>query len=1336
MTAEDEAAPALTKGEQDLLDSLNRDIEKAQLLLRLKDPQNRNGKSLPEAIKDLGYNATQADVLSRQTKQQLRDRLNSLGEQRRKLVKQGQDEAGAAAVENEAPASAPTTQPQEQTTPIDKPQAAPTGPDPTTAEGYTELLQQGDDALAQHRDQLDELFRARLFAVRDALIGLGWSGSHPGPVAKRGYTYDVKHAILTKDDGKMLGVEHQIKASHDNNRLLYGYVDQLSLSPAELAERLDAQVDKAAPEPIEPALQGLEDDVPLSLATDAHRNTSFTPERRARQRQFEYVEQMKADYAQLKVNAEQGRTQSLLDEEFGRYRAKQRELIRAALSADANTASPMITGPARFPSARNEKRMETAHKRWQAVIDHREKAMAAIRNRLRPDLAPPRSKDEVIDDIQSNLAAREAKQVRMKAANKLIRSKQSDERKVAGLVDLGISAAEAHELLKPDVFGRPGYPDYLLKNNNAEIRRLKQRLESEQQQVQAAQDSGTEFTFDGGTVVLDPDDNRLRLLFDGKPDEDTRAKLKANGFRWAPSQGAWQRQLTENAKRAAARVVGVDFSGAAKEASADTVAGPQEGDTKTEGGVTYVLRDGRWHRVDEAAPEERQASTPPATETARQPAGDDDPNSPNYRYRDQGYVAGSRKELAAEQLRAAKRDKTQVRKNDIDWQALEENPRAAKEVITKSHLFGSVPWEQHKSTGMEPGAGFLIDRVYAAVGTGPVDDTPQARQDYALGIESLRDRLEACKTPTAVHEVLKEIRDERDGVNLDPDEAEQYAQLEREATSARAPIRAYQKREHELSLEHARALAVLRVLVDTPKRQRGLEYTTDVAKADDAADRAADALQAFRDAHPEMQEVTTTTRTDRGISTRWHRPAEEQWRAIKAKQREIVSQALARNTRESQALRAWKQLGQRFNGVLDAGRRGGSDTFDKHLATAKLGRVKDWSWLEKDAKQPKGATKQNVRFQLAVAEQHARVGGRDVSVDSTKALQERFKFRAVQSGNWVLKDVASAKFHVEQSAGALADLADIIGAKDAEISINGRLAMAFGARGRGGKGAFRAHYEPVEQVINLTKMGGGGSMAHEWFHGLDNLLLEAHGHQAGIDRYLSEQPSLLPAGPVRAAFTALSEALTRGDHQHARDEIYTPDDHRLATLNLSPQRSRNSRSIQSRILQAGNVHAAVAVVESVYASKPKSKNAKLWRQIAIAHYGGNENGGVVKVKSGPKGSRLFADGVKLDEGQHGKYWSSTREMAARAFQSYVEDKLAEQGRQNDYLSAGADNENPAYRLFGHRPFPDGDERKRINAAFDQLFSALAADNTLAKAIARLSRITRPVLFLSASTHLG
>lgn len=66
----------------------------------------------------------------------------------------------------------------------------------------------------------------------------------------------------------------------------------------------------------------------------------------------------------------------------------------------------------------------------------------------------------------------------------------------------------------------------------------------------------TTVTINGETaeVIRNKDEMRLQLIFEGKPDGDTRDKLKSNGFRWAPSQGAWQRLLNSNSEFALRRI--------------------------------------------------------------------------------------------------------------------------------------------------------------------------------------------------------------------------------------------------------------------------------------------------------------------------------------------------------------------------------------------------------------------------------------------------------------------------------------------------------------------------------------------------------------------------------------------------------------------------------------------------------------------------------------------------------------------------------------------------------------------------------------------------------------
>lgn len=53
----------------------------------------------------------------------------------------------------------------------------------------------------------------------------------------------------------------------------------------------------------------------------------------------------------------------------------------------------------------------------------------------------------------------------------------------------------------------------------------------------------SEEEINGVRLVVSPEDNRVQLFFTGKPSEEKRTELKRNGFRWAPSVGAWMAYL-------------------------------------------------------------------------------------------------------------------------------------------------------------------------------------------------------------------------------------------------------------------------------------------------------------------------------------------------------------------------------------------------------------------------------------------------------------------------------------------------------------------------------------------------------------------------------------------------------------------------------------------------------------------------------------------------------------------------------------------------------------------------------------------------------------------------
>ena len=94
-------------------------------------------------------------------------------------------------------------------------------------------------------------------------------------------------------------------------------------------------------------------------------------------------------------------------------------------------------------------------------------------------------------------------------------------------------------------YGHAPFASYQLQNNNAEIRRIKERIETLKKAAERT--SGVLWKFEGGYVEANTEDNRLRVFFDDIPAAETRQQLKSSAFKWSPKARAWQRQLTNNA---------------------------------------------------------------------------------------------------------------------------------------------------------------------------------------------------------------------------------------------------------------------------------------------------------------------------------------------------------------------------------------------------------------------------------------------------------------------------------------------------------------------------------------------------------------------------------------------------------------------------------------------------------------------------------------------------------------------------------------------------------------------------------------------------------------------
>lgn len=298
-------------------------------------------------------------------------------------------------------------------------------------------------------------------------------------------------------------------------------------------------------------------DIPTETASRAYYGVSFHSERRGQSACSEYADTLAEDYAHFKEQAEKGKTLDLLDEEFARYRAGFLKRNLAFLHSNSRCVSWFIAGPSNFPASRMNKRSEIAHKRLNEMLDFRARAKAAIIRKLRPDLAPIYASDsDAVEQLTAKVIRAEADQAKMRATNATIRrfKKDGEQEQIAGLLAMGYRLAEATALLKPDCGGRIGFADYMLTNNGANIRRMKARIE---QITQLQATPTTEAQGEKARFEDYPPDNRVRLWFDGKPEETLRTDLKRNGFRWTPSMGCWQAFRNWNSIATAKRIAGV-----------------------------------------------------------------------------------------------------------------------------------------------------------------------------------------------------------------------------------------------------------------------------------------------------------------------------------------------------------------------------------------------------------------------------------------------------------------------------------------------------------------------------------------------------------------------------------------------------------------------------------------------------------------------------------------------------------------------------------------------------------------------------------------------------------
>ncbi len=397
-------------------------------------------------------------------------------------------------------------------------------------------------------------------------------------------------------------------------------------------------------------------------------------------------------------------------------------------------------------------------------------------------------------------------------------------------------------------------------------------------------------------------------------------------------------------------------------------------------------------------------------------------------------------------------------------------------------------------------------------------------------------------------------------------------------------------------------------------------------------------------------------------------------------------------------------------------------------------------------------------------------------------FMEVFGFRGVEFGNW--NNQHERRELLNDAYDGLLDLAEVMDVPPRAISLNGELALAFGARGHGLSGA-RAHYELDKVVINLTKMNGAGSLAHEWFHALDHYFGRQDGkapaewvvakdgtrslrvHDAPEDDMASggtrgERSGMRPE--LREAFADVMRTIARKAEAYvedtARADRFVAAAREEVKRRLDGIRADLARDLDSRYYKRHNKAATAeqlaefdSVAEKIVAGEllelrveSKGSGRSITSGVRWTNDALNRLSTVMKAVRGRQGFTADQDGPldrlrglmqnysarlkmladaqgsteksqavptefvmnakELDQGRGQDYWTRPHELAARAFQGYVEDKIAERGGRSPFLNYGPENAAIPTPWGFKRPFPAGAERVAINKSLDKLVDVI------------------------------
>lgn len=585
------------------------------------------------------------------------------------------------------------------------------------------------------------------------------------------------------------------------------------------------------------------------------------------------------------------------------------------------------------------------------------------------------------------------------------------------------------------------------------------------------------------------------------------------------------------------------------------------------------------------------------------------------------------------------------------------SPSEQAKFATKKNLLPKTSVDEHLDAGKTPGYVLLRNAVESAIQAKPADNQT-SRERYMDGITFVQRSLDAIKDEQGVHDFIEDFHYLSQGFKLDrtisKEESEQMVDAQM-AKEGKAPVHDWKERV-QWEKDYSR-------LID--------EHNDEVGKTPQDREK----IYVLRGKIANVRQKITTTKTmskydaivktlglDKGtVALKYHTNG-----PVKVY---VEDPSIPLSKTYNPYGHMADAMGKRFDALIrkPGAQYNGPKAYTDASKTVSKWKRDDLSTEEQEAelrkklepkKKVQKGQKRRFKWEREVPGEIRRTGGQPVETADPAAMAKEFGFPNVQFGNWVTE--SDAESHIKGAHGALLDLSDMLGIDRKTVSLNGRLALAIGSRG---SGTASAHYESSKKIINLTKMAGGGSLAHEWAHAMDNIMAVAHD----------------PKG------TSASPFISDGD-----------------TTGIPGEVADAYENVVQNILYKEGHDADMAQKYHDYLYRDQSGEKLTTREKYMMN--------LYKNRLDDDQSDFYKNSLEVGNGRKNSYWVRKHEMFARAFESYIEDKLVDQKRQSSYLVSGT---------RGGGPYPAGDERKRLNAAMDKLVQTLQKTKALEKSLQRL-----------------